>query len=491
MKRLFFTILTLLVVASAVTYLSRGDRRPPRPVVTWKTGICPERYAQVEKFREWMIRNGHVDADGLPLFDIQLEAESTQSTMIQAVSGMGSDLLDRIPVGRFAPMGVLEDITDFARENQMSPESGYPGAAGLLTWDGRQYGYPCNLAVYSLWINLDLLEANNVPAPPEEWTPEEFEQLGRIFTENANRGLPQQRYFFCSYNSFIPQIARSRGMDVFNETMTAATVANRVFADAIRLQQKWVEVDHLMPNAAERASEHAEFSHGGSGVSMFLYERYAMIATGRYVCMNLREAGKTFRLANVLFPQYSFKNALITARVSSVYAGSRYKKEAELFLSFLASEEYNQLLIDGADGLPPNPQIARRSTEFLTPARYPHEGTTHQNELKWAETIALPDPCSPYFPLEKTGIDAALDKVLNRLCSVEAALAETEERINRTIQEIADSTPDMRRRFQADLARQREIDRCKLNGEKIPSSLITNPFYIHYYRERGVLDETR
>ena len=209
--------------------------------------------------------------------------------------------------------------------------------------------------------------------------------------------------------------------------------------------------------AAERASEHAEFSHGGSGVSMFLYERYAMIATGRYVCMNLREAGKTFRLANVLFPQYSFKNALITARVSSVYAGSRYKKEAELFLSFLASEEYNQLLIDGADGLPPNPQIARRSTEFLTPARYPHEGTTHQNELKWAETIALPDSCSPYFPLEKTGIDAALDKVLNRLCSVETALAETEERINRTIREIADSTPDMRRRFQADLEKQKEI----------------------------------
>lgn len=90
--------------------------------------------------------------------------------MIQAVSGMGSDLIDGIVVERFAPMGVLEDITEFARENGLNPERNYGPAAELLTCEGRQYVYPCNLACYGLLVNVDTFEKVGMAAPPEEWT---------------------------------------------------------------------------------------------------------------------------------------------------------------------------------------------------------------------------------------------------------------------------------------------------------------------------------
>lgn len=491
MRKLFLIIVSVLVIASVCTVASRKQEDSTGPVLSWKTGICPERHAQVELFRRWMVREGYVDKDGQPLFDVKLEAESIQSTMIQAVSGVGADILDRVPVNRYAPMGVLEDITDFAEKNGLAPSDGYPGAASLITWNGRQYGYPCNLAVHALWSNVELFEKYGMAPPPVQWTPEEFERIGKEFTRRANQGKERMEIFFCAWTPMTSLIARSRGRDVFNETLTAADIANPVFAEILRLHYKWVFEDRLMPSNADRASENAEGSFGGNGVSLFIYGRYAMICTARYVHMNLRPLNRKIRTANSLFPQYDFRNAVIAARISGVYSGGKHKEYAKIFLKFLASREYNDLLIAGADGLPPNPRIAMNNPEYASPAAFPLEGNTHANELEWANTVALPEPASPYFPQEKTGIDNALDKVMNNIASPEEALRDEEFRINRLIAEVVAGNPALKRQYDADIELQKKIDEYKRTGEKIPKSWIRNPFYLAYYRSSGQLDEER
>lgn len=251
MRKLFLIVVIALALASVCTVLSLRSKAD-RPVLVWATGICPERYEQAELFRKWLVRNGHTAPDGGPVCDIELQASDQQSSLIQAVSGMGSDLIDRIAVERFAPMGVLEDITEFARENGLNPERNYGPAAELLTCEGRQYVYPCNLACYGLLVNVDTFEKVGMAAPPEEWTPEEFERIGLEFTRRANAGKPRQEVFFCAWTPMMLQIARSRGADVFNETLTAAKLNRTEFIDAVKLQHKWTEIDHLMPTAAER-----------------------------------------------------------------------------------------------------------------------------------------------------------------------------------------------------------------------------------------------
>lgn len=167
MKKVFLIILFLLAAAMVYTELSQYEDAPPYPVLSWKTGICPERYVQVELFREWLRKEGYVDKNGNPLFDIKLEAESIQSTMIQAVSGVGADILDRVPTDAFAAMGILEDITDFAAANGMGISDTYPAMESLVSLNGRQYAYPCNLAVYVLWSNVDLFRKLGMEPPPE------------------------------------------------------------------------------------------------------------------------------------------------------------------------------------------------------------------------------------------------------------------------------------------------------------------------------------
>lgn len=113
MKKLSLGIAAVLCAASVVTVLTQKERSP-RPVIVWTAGLCQDRVEQVAAFHWWLRKNGYVDKDGNLLFTVRLESTNNQSALIQAVSGTAGDLIDAVPVKRFAPMGVQEDITDFA-----------------------------------------------------------------------------------------------------------------------------------------------------------------------------------------------------------------------------------------------------------------------------------------------------------------------------------------------------------------------------------------
>ncbi|WP_294483205.1 hypothetical protein, partial [uncultured Victivallis sp.] len=104
MRRLFCILLILLVLASLATWCMRRETSE-RPVIVWTAGLSQDRVEQVAAFHKWMRANGYVDEKGELLFTVKLETASNQSTLIQAVSGMAGDLIDHVPVKRFAPMG--------------------------------------------------------------------------------------------------------------------------------------------------------------------------------------------------------------------------------------------------------------------------------------------------------------------------------------------------------------------------------------------------
>ncbi len=165
MKKIFLIIASVLIAASAVTVWTRKEGSD-RPSIVWTAGLSQDRVEQVELFHRWLVENGYTAEDGGPLFTVRLESAGNQSVLIQAVSGMAGDLIDHVPVKRFAPMGVLEDITEFARENGLDPGSNYGAARGLLMYNGRQYAYPCNLAAVALVCNADLFRRYGMEPPP-------------------------------------------------------------------------------------------------------------------------------------------------------------------------------------------------------------------------------------------------------------------------------------------------------------------------------------
>ncbi len=490
MKKLFLAISILLCAGSVCTVLTRAGREE-RPAVTWTAGLSPDRVEQVAAFHGWLKKNGHAGEDGEPEFTLRLEAADNQSTLIQAVSGMGGDLIDHVPVKRFAPMGVLEDITDFARENGLDPGSNYGAAGDLLMYGGRQYAYACNLAAPALVCNTATFRKYGMEPPPEEWTPGEFETLGVEFIRRANRGKARQEVFLAgAMPQIILPLARSMGGDVFNETLTAPALDSEPFRKALGLYHRWVDELHLIPSATEIASENNEGSSvNGEATPQLVAGRYAMILSGRYVNMDLRRFGTApIPLSFSQLPEYGFKNLVFISRNTAVYRGSKHKKSAKLFLLFLAGKEYNDLIIRNSDGLPPNPGWAENNPAYHTPPGREYEGNLHTNELRWARTIALPESLSPYYPLADNKIRYAYERVAGGLSTPEEALELADRSIAHAIRENVAGTASLRERYRRDCELQKQIDARKAAGQKIPAKWISNPFHLRYLREAGQLE---
>lgn len=286
----------------------------------------------------------------------------------------------------------------------------------------------------------------------------------------------------------ILQLARSAGADVFNETLTAAKLNRPEFIDAVKLQHKWTEIDHLMPTAAERAGDHSRQSVNNDASLLFASGRYAMFLTGRYANMDLRRMKQPVRQSFSQLPQFGFKNMRLLARSTGIYRGTKYPEYAKLFLLFLADREYNNQIITGADGLPPNPAFAENNPEYLNPPEYPNEGNLHANELKWAKTIGFNDPVSPYYPLGDNKLNYAYEKFTNGLATPEQALTDAERFINHSIAEHAASSGAIRKRYEADCALQRKIDEYKAEGKKLPTEWIRNSFLRAWYAQQGMLE---
>ena len=126
MNKLFFGILAVLVAASIYTYLSEPEQQTAYPLIYWKSDPNPQRYEQIELFDKWLAKT-HPELQttpGVPAFGVKLDTASNQSTLIQAVSGVGGDLLDFSVVPVFYAMGIIRDLTPYAKE----------GHFGLDTW---------------------------------------------------------------------------------------------------------------------------------------------------------------------------------------------------------------------------------------------------------------------------------------------------------------------------------------------------------------------
>lgn len=218
-----------------------------------------------------------------------------------------------------------------------------------------------------------------------------------------------------------------------------------------------------------------------------------MIVMGRYCLIRFREdeekTGRDINFAVSQLPMYEFKNLPISSRSAVLYKGSKYKELGLLFLEFLASREYNQYIIDMADGLPPNLDVVRDSIPEIEKQR-PNERDTSALEFQWAETIAIPGNWSPYVKTGTTNwLQNSLNRYFNDRATLEEAVAFLEDRYNFEIENSKEANPKVMKQWEEDWAIQQKIDEYKKLGKKIPVQWIKNPFYVKYYRAKGMLDE--
>ncbi|MEM6553510.1 MAG: ABC transporter substrate-binding protein [Planctomycetota bacterium] len=494
MKILFGVILTVLVATSLGTYLSYPDARSEVPVIYWVTDRNPARVLQVQRFHEWLVKNGHVTEDGKPVVELRLDMANRDQAkqIIQTVSGVASEVLD-VGGGQamrlFRQMEVIEDVTDEALAMGFDPSQTYAALESEITVDGRQYLFPCNVSAQGMWVNEALFESLGIGPIPARWTFEEFERLGKEFMAKANPPgtRPDQKRFFA--NSIPPvTMRRSAGVSMFNETLTASALNDSRYVEVLELQRKWIYEDNILPTPDDTSAFASEQGYGGPTLSLFGSGNYAMVTGGRYFLIRFRDFDNLGQLRVVEFPHGGFPNTTIGTRAAMVYTGADRPDLGKLFLAYLASEDYNELIIEDADALPPNPKFTK-SEAFLRPPKYPNEWGTHGQFVKMAEEIAIPLVHSPFVltNVANNRSDDYSELFMAFRISAEEAALKSAQAIDEAIRDEVERKPELQPLYEERLVLQEKIDAALAAGQKVPAEWIKNPFHLRYYAAQGKL----
>lgn len=497
MQKWIYGIGLLLILASLGTWYSLPQQQSEVPVLYWVTDPHPAREEQIEVFYQWL------EANDYPRMKVKVDAANTEITkkLIQGVSGVAGDIIDSYRAKRdlllFYNVGMLADVTEDARRLGFSPEATYPGMEAAITIDGRQYGFPRNVATFQFWVNLDTFENLGLEAPPSQWDLDTFEAHGKAFVAAANDPSARLPRFFAMPDQTDPMalpviLLRSKGGSIFNETMTSSTIDDPRTVEVLKRMHKWTFEDRIFPSAADRAAFTSAAGFGGTALQLFREGQVGMVMMGRYALLQFRRFHPPMRLAVSEIPAESFRNTLIMGAIPTVYAGSRHPELAVYFLAYLASEEYNHQIIRDADGLPPNPSFADSDT-FRYPPDFPNEWGTHEAFSRAARDLAIAYDYNEFIlPATVSRIlDRSFEAFMNNLIDAEEAVRRMQRDLNAEIARNVGARPTLRPIFNERVERQRRIEQMKADGEPIPLSWIENPFHRSYYRQIGLADLER
>ncbi len=485
MKYLFTVISVVLVVASALTFYSLSEQQSERTILYWIAGVNPAREEQAELFEKWMEDNGY------PLVELRIEGpKKAPKNIVQGVAGVAGDIFDcyQGEVIRFQSIGLLEDVTDAAEEMGFGQSETYAEVWSDMIVDGRQYGFPRSVDAMVCWVNLEAFEKVGASVPPTVWTFEEFERIGKRYVELSNEPGEHQTVYFTRHWGVHATLAmfRSMGIDVYNETMTGSNLNTAEAKELYAMLYRWVNDLKLIPTADDAKTLTAGSSRTSSG-HMYLFSQgnYGITFAGRYGMMFFREVGPK-KISVSEFPHQKYRNAFLYACGSAVYKGSKHKDLAIYFLKFMASDAYNQGIIENPDGLPPSPKFAHQEA-FSYPVEHPNEWGLHDQIRDMASEIGIPFAYSPFIQmstfsrLEKN----ALDSLLADRISVEDALNDLAVSIEKDMVRFISESQRLKTVYEERLKDQKEIEKLRQRGEMVPLHLITNPFYRRYYVDQG------
>lgn len=493
MRPVFTVLFLLLVVLSFATWWSLPEKQSDKPILYWVTDMHPGRVEQINTFHDWLQKNDY------PEMEVRLDAANNDVSkkLIQGVSGVAGEILDvyrgKQEMLYLYQAGILKDMTEPAKELDFGPSNTWKAIRPDLFIDDRQYGFPRNVAVLMYWVNEDTFAEYEMEPPPKRWTWKDFERIGKEFVEKANRDNPSPRRFFALPDYFNPNVLptvmlRGTGMDVFNETLTACVLDDSRFTEVLERIHKWTYEDRLIPSSADQASFSGSAGFGGAVLHLFNEGNFGMVMMGRYALLQLRQFDP-IELDVVEPPYKDYPNTIIFAGMPTVYREAVNANLAKYFLSYMASEDYNMLIVRDGDALPPNPKYTNTEA-FLRPPDHPNEWGCHEVFTEAADAIAVTYSNSRFvLPVTVSRLFQRYYDLFmnNRITAAEAGQRLTMA-INQELRENLEDRPVLRETYENKVRLQKKIDARKAAGRPIPREWIDNPFHLKYYADHDLLE---
>jgi len=389
MKKVFAILAAIaaLLWSIAVVTLDRGERGKIN--LRWATDPNPARLVQTGLFGETY-----------PELTVSVEAGAMEKLLVQCATGTGPDIIDiynAAQMSGYVKAGLLLDLTPYAETMGFGPDKTYPSLRDGLSVEGKQYRFPCNVAVNAMVYNKDVFDDHDIPYPEQGWTYDDFIAIGKQFATPGKSG--KTHLAIANYDSLalFRDIYWGHGGTYYRDNGLASNMDSPAAIEAMQLYHDMLHVHGVIPTPEVASSMSAQGGWGSGGITWFSNERAAMIDIGRwYLIMIVNYPGISEKLGVVPLPRVGNRPScgFIDARAAGVNAKSPHREEALKFLQYLADEPYNRLIVKDGDSLPPNPAYAQNGQALINSAK--PDPTFHQVFID-AAANARPIDISPFI----------------------------------------------------------------------------------------------
>ncbi|HOX37263.1 MAG TPA: extracellular solute-binding protein [Candidatus Brocadiia bacterium] len=486
MKYVFAILLAVLAAWSLLAVvLVPPDEAKGRAPLMWVSDNNPARVEQIDNFNRLF-----------PDCFLRLDPNNTgvQKIIVQSCSGIGPDIIDVYGIRQlqtYVDAGILLDVTDVAKERGFDPSKTYAKAEGMLTLDGRQFCYPCNVNVDIIIYNKNLFDKYDVPYPPTDrvisWT-EFIEKYATPLTvRRKGKSLPEC-FGFC--NDSWEELIYQAGGSFFTQDGARCVVDSPEAIAGAQLHRDLMHRFNVSPNPIQKEGMSSEGGWGQGWINFFGSQRIASIKIGKWSLIRLRrflsDQNELFRkrhpgvviptdeaecrawhrkwmneheepqdlpparLGAMHVPHFDGRPPLVVldCRSAAINKLSPHRDKAVNFLSYLAGETYCQTINDGADALPGNPEFATLKRQ-INP-EWPGEDDLHDLTNKatdWGQTREV----SPYVDGATTYrfIGAQIDRIdADPRADVAEAMRAAAEDVNREIRKNIERDKTLRERYE-------------------------------------------
>lgn len=439
MKQVFAASFAAMVLLTAIAWRWQPEAADDRIELIWCSDDNPARREQIELFNRLH-----------PEYQVKLDPinATMEKEIVQSLAGVGPDLFDcysGFQLAAYVRSGIARDCTEFLLARGIEPESIWPCARPTFMYDGRAYGHTENVSAPAVWFNKGLFEEAGEPYPASDWTWEDFIAVAQRLTKRDARGRPVQ-FGFIGYWDWMSVLVQWRGC-IYTPEGTRSALDSPEAGEALQFMQDLIYRHKIMPSPAE---ENAMAGMGGYGVgtiNLFGAGRGAMAIGGRWWLTVLRDKSYArLRLGAVEMPRGPTTRILGVGKSTLVNAKTEHLEGALLFLEYLHSREWSDLINHQADALAPVVEYNYSDT-FLHDPEFPKE----DYNAVWRAALenAMPMEVSPY--VNGQTVDRILvvqtDLVRANLKSGADAARDAAKKINRAIIEQLKLDPELKKRY--------------------------------------------
>ena len=441
MKLIFVVSFAVLLLLSFVAYKIRPPADPlGRTVLTWTSDDNPTRQGQIDPFNE-MFPKDHLVLDP--------NNADIEKVIVQSIAGVGPDLFScftSFELSAYVRAGIAWDITDELPKYGINIDETWKAAHASCMYDGRIYGFPCNVAANGVWYHKDMFDEAHVPYPKGPWTWDQLVELAKKMTLRNAAGKITRYGFIVDWHNEYYQFILQAGGRFYSPDGTKCVMDSPESIAGIQFLYDLVYKHQVMPTFSESESMATQGGWGQGAASLFAGRKGAMALGGRWWLCKFREY-KDLHLGVCEGPYGKRRVFRAYGKSTCINKASPNREEALKFFVYQMSPRFNHVINQQADGMGPVIKYDQ-GPEFLHDPAHPEED---YNQV-WIDMMerSEPDEVSPFAngKVVTRLVETHLDLIRGNQETPTEGMKRLTASVNQLIADMVKRDPELRAKYE-------------------------------------------